>query len=141
MTTIKLYSTTGKEIDPHGVNHPAHYNTDPSGVECIEVVRHLSFNWGSAFKYAFRAGKKDLTGDMLESELKDLKKAVWYLTDEQQSNSFWTNRTAKYKDELLRIIASREGHLKSFFESVYHLNLITAKAFILAEIQRLEKSD
>ena len=23
------------------VNHPAHYNQHPSGVECIEVVEHI----------------------------------------------------------------------------------------------------
>jgi hypothetical protein len=36
-------------LDP--VNHPAHYISHPSGVECIEIARHFSFNCGSAIKY------------------------------------------------------------------------------------------
>lgn len=27
------------------VNHPAHYNAHPSGVECITITRHMSFNY------------------------------------------------------------------------------------------------
>lgn len=33
-----------------GVNHPKHYNSDPSGFECIEVVRHRNFNVGNCYK-------------------------------------------------------------------------------------------
>jgi len=25
------------------VNHPLHYTTDPSGVECIQITRHRNF--------------------------------------------------------------------------------------------------
>lgn len=57
------------------VNHPSHYNSHPSGVECIEITRHMNFNLGNATKYLWRAGLK---GDAIE----DLKKAVFYLNDE-----------------------------------------------------------
>lgn len=57
------------------VNHPAHYNSHPSGIECIDVVRHFCFNVGNAIKYLWRAGLK---GDAIE----DLKKARWYIDDE-----------------------------------------------------------
>jgi hypothetical protein len=59
------------------VNHPRHYNSHPSGLECIEVVRHHNFNVGNVIKYLWRAGLKDG-----EADLKDLKKALWYLQDE-----------------------------------------------------------
>lgn len=62
-----------KENDP--VNHPAHYTSHPSGIECIEVTRWMNFNLGNAIKYIWRAGNK---GNALE----DLKKARWYLDDE-----------------------------------------------------------
>ena len=62
-----------KENDP--VNHPAHYTSHPSGVECREVTRWMNFNLGNAIKYIWRAGNK---GNALE----DLKKARWYLEDE-----------------------------------------------------------
>ena len=66
-------STTGHEIDPNGVNHPKGYNMHPSGVECIEIIRHLTFDTGCVFKYLFRFEYKD--GD------KDVKKAKWYMED------------------------------------------------------------
>jgi hypothetical protein len=57
------------------VNHPAHYTSHPSGIECIQVTEHMSFNLGNAVKYIWRADLKD---DALE----DLKKARWYIERE-----------------------------------------------------------
>jgi hypothetical protein len=57
------------------VNHPAHYTTHPSGVECIDIVEHMNFCRGNAIKYIWRAGMK---GDPVE----DLQKARWYLDRE-----------------------------------------------------------
>ncbi|WJF91984.1 DUF3310 domain-containing protein [Paraburkholderia bonniea] len=57
------------------VSRVAHYNQHPSGVECIEIVRHMNFNRGNAIKYIWRAGLK---GDALT----DLQKACEYLKDE-----------------------------------------------------------
>lgn len=59
------------------VNHPDHYNAHPSGIECIEVVRHMNFNIGNVIKYLWRAGLKEE-----EATIEDLKKAAWYLQDE-----------------------------------------------------------
>ena len=33
------------------VNHPSHYTSDPSGIECIQITRHRNFNIGNAIKY------------------------------------------------------------------------------------------
>jgi len=57
------------------INHPAHYTSHPSGVECIQVTEHMNFCIGNAMKYLWRAGLK---GDALE----DLKKARWYVDRE-----------------------------------------------------------
>lgn len=57
------------------VNHPKHYTSHPSGVECIEITRHMTFNLGSAFKYIWRAGLK-------EDAIQDLEKAIFCLHDE-----------------------------------------------------------
>jgi len=57
------------------VDHPKHYNSHPSGVECIVVVEHFGFNVGNAVKYLWRCGLK---GD----EIEDLKKALWYVQRE-----------------------------------------------------------
>ena len=56
------------------VNHPKHYTSHPSGIECIQITRHMGFNLGNATKYIWRAD--------LKNGIEDLEKAVWYLTDE-----------------------------------------------------------
>jgi hypothetical protein len=57
------------------VNNPSHYTSHPSGIECIDVTRHMSFNLGNATKYIWRC---DLKKDAIE----DLQKAIFYLNDE-----------------------------------------------------------
>ena len=59
------------------VNHPKHYTSDPSGVECIQITRHRNFNIGNAIKYLWRAGLKESNSDV-----QDLEKAIWYINDE-----------------------------------------------------------
>jgi len=57
------------------VNKPPHYRASPSGVECIEIARHLPYNLGVALAYIWRAEHK---GTLVE----DLRKACWHLQDE-----------------------------------------------------------
>lgn len=65
------------------VNHPKHYTSDASGVECIQVARHRNFNVGNAIKYLWRAGlKQDADKESIQKEIEDLNKAVWYIIDE-----------------------------------------------------------
>jgi hypothetical protein len=59
------------------VNHPSHYVSHPSGIECIQITEHMGFNLGNAIKYVWRA---DLKGNSLE----DLRKAIWYIDREIQ---------------------------------------------------------
>lgn len=57
------------------VRHPRHYTSHPSGVECLDIVRHMGFNLGNAIKYIWRA---DLKG----AAIQDLEKARFYIDDE-----------------------------------------------------------
>lgn len=57
------------------VNHPKHYTSHPSGVECTQITTHMGFNLGNALKYIWRC---DLKSDSIE----DLKKAIWYIEAE-----------------------------------------------------------
>ena len=61
------------QADP--VNHPLHYVSHPSGVECIIITEWMSFNLGNAVKYIWRSNDKGAT-------LQDLEKARWYLERE-----------------------------------------------------------
>jgi hypothetical protein len=40
------------------VQRPRHYNNHPSGVECIEIMEHMTANLANAFKYGWRGGLK-----------------------------------------------------------------------------------
>jgi len=60
---------------PEDPINPSHYRRHPSGVECIEIARHMNFNAGNAIKYLWRYLDK---GDPVEN----LKKAQWYIEDE-----------------------------------------------------------
>lgn len=65
------------------VNHPKHYTSDPSGIECIDITRHRNFNVGNAIKYLWKAGlKEDKDRKLIYKQVEDLNKAVWYLVDE-----------------------------------------------------------
>lgn len=64
------------------VNHPSHYTSHPSGVECIDITRHYCFDIGNAIKYLWRAGlKKDPNRAEIDKEIEDLEKANWYIND------------------------------------------------------------
>ena len=58
------------------INHPVHYTSSPSGIECIQITEHMNFCLGNAIKYIWRAGIKD--ADVIQ----DLKKAIFYINRE-----------------------------------------------------------
>ena len=64
-----------QHITTAAVDHPTHYNTHSSGVECIVVAEGFGFNLGNVVKYVWRAEEKG-------APLEDLKKARWYLDRE-----------------------------------------------------------
>lgn len=65
------------------VNHPKHYTSHPSGIECIEITRHYCFDIGNAIKYLWRAGLKhdNPTMELKTKEIEDLRKAIFYIKD------------------------------------------------------------
>lgn len=67
----------------NNVNHPKHYTSDPSGVECIEITKHRDFCIGNAIKYIWRAGLKQEDGMTdKQKQIEDLEKAIWYINAE-----------------------------------------------------------
>ncbi len=62
-------------MDDDSINHPSHYTS--RGIECIQVTEMFNFCRGNAIKYIWRAGEKSK-----DTEIEDLKKAVWYLERE-----------------------------------------------------------
>lgn len=65
------------------IDNPEHYTSHPSGVECVTVAEHMTFNIGNVIKYCWRAGLKPADGLPLQAaQVHDLKKARWYLDRE-----------------------------------------------------------
>jgi hypothetical protein len=58
------------------VQRPKHYNDHPSGVECIEIIEHMTLNLGNAVKYLWRGGLK------VSDPTQDFEKALWYVRRE-----------------------------------------------------------
>ena len=77
-----LSDSNGPQVANDSVNHPSHYTSHPSGMECIEIARHYCFSIGNVIKYLWRAGlKKDAGLEDRQKEIEDLKKAIWYIND------------------------------------------------------------
>ena len=88
------------EIKVDNVNHPAHYNSHPSGIECIEIARHHNFNIGNSMKYLWRAGLKSEEGmEDTDKQIEDLNKAIWYIQDEIKRITELNNKKSNGKSE------------------------------------------
>lgn len=64
------------------VSHPPHYTSIPAqcsgcghGIECIDVVQHMTFTRGSAMERLWRAGASS-------DPIQDLEEALWYIERE-----------------------------------------------------------
>ena len=70
--SLKSINVSIDNIKNDSVEHPSHYTQHPSGVECINIIKHMNFCMGSAIKYIWRA-------DLKENAVQDLKKAIKFL--------------------------------------------------------------
>jgi len=64
------------------IDHPSHYTKHPSGIECIEIVKHMNFCCGNAIKYIWRA---DLKGNDIE-DLQKAKKNIDFEIQRRKEN-------------------------------------------------------
>ena len=76
MAVNNMTTGTGMgEIDDNDAINPNHYKSHPSGIQCIEISKHLSGCLAQAFQYVWRCGKKD-------DPIQELKKALWFIDAE-----------------------------------------------------------
>ena len=112
------------------VNHPPHYK-DASGIECIEVTKHMQFCGGNCFKYLYRAGKKGST-------VEDLKKAAWYA-----ERAWIMNEVVPYAaiEGIEKIAAYRTGNIQSAMHLISEYDWYRVEWFINEEVAMLGGSD
>lgn len=131
---IVVSSTTGKKIDPEGVNHPAHYNAHVSGVETIEVNRYLTSNLGAAWKYLTRR-------DLKEDKIRDLKKVLWYLKDEYEYLPPQAPLTDPARLKMLRVVSMEEDvEIKVVMAQIYRYVMSGQKEALSLGILELERT-
>ena len=97
------------------VNHPDHY-MNASGVECIDVVKHMMFSSGNAMKYIYRLGNKD-------EAKQEIKKAIFYLNVASQENEYndYRNITKEAMKVLFdKIIAVQPEKIGKAMLSIYY---------------------
>jgi len=100
------------------VNLPPHYRGHASGIECIDVTRHLTFDVGNAVKYVWRAEAKN--------GREDLEKARWYLRDAIEHKDI-VQHTLDRKFLLHTVVESEtDPNRASFFLSVFRGDLDSA---------------
>lgn len=82
--TEDFVKLTGRYAPTDLINHPPHYTSHPSGIECIQITEHMNFCLGNAVKYIWRAGLKRDAGfsHVKDDALEDLRKAAWYIERE-----------------------------------------------------------
>ena len=82
---------------PEDPINPKHYTSRQSGIECIEISKHLSGCLAQAFQYVWRCGQKD-------DPIQELKKAIWFIKAELsvQQNDRLIVRKAMLIDEKLK---------------------------------------
>lgn len=108
------------------VQKPRHYNSHPSGIQAIEVGRHLTGDWFNVFKYVFRAD--------LKNGRQDIDKALWYAKDGFEHGipiqlSSWSDQ----QDEDIQniIINETDEHRRSFFAAIGNND----RAWAMAEVE------
>lgn len=84
-------------VDHDPVNHPSHYTSHPSGIECLEITRATNIpNVSNAIKYVWRTDLKDDT-------LEDLHKAEFYLLDQIEHFGPKAELPWDVRDKLLKV--------------------------------------
>lgn len=98
------------------IDHPKHYNLHPSGIEAIQIIRTMSFDLGSAFKYVFRRDDKG-------NPVQDLKKAFWLVHDELVKRQQWKYTLAA---KLLRpfYLFTRQDVATQYWERTAHIRRV-----------------
>ena len=118
------------------VNHPKHYNNDPSGIECIEIIRNMSFDIGCAVKYLWRMGFKD--GNPI---VQDMNKALFYLEDELSYREKGHDRKIVESPyvSLNKVIETRDYPLTEIYNLLFEYSFCVSDTEFLVDAIKLLK--
>lgn len=119
-------------MSKENVNHPAHYNQHPAGIECIDIIRHYTCDIANALKYLWRAGLKPEMGmEDAEKEIEDLNKALWYIEDCRVEIPQLLLCHFKSRQRMEQIVIEVTGHRIDEIWGNYEANVATAIGHLL----------
>jgi len=76
--------------------NPSHYKSHPSGVECIDISKHLSGCLAQAFQYVWRCGQKD-------DPIQELDKAIWFIKAEMTVDEYAIVNYSAIEDNIVLV--------------------------------------
>lgn len=97
------------------VNHPDHY-MNASGVECIDIVKHMMFSTGNTMKYIYRLGNKD-------EAKQEIRKGIFYLKvalAENEVNTYPNSSPEAIKILFDKVIAVQPEKIGRAMLMIYH---------------------
>ena len=95
------------------INKAEHYNSHPSGLECIDVIREMSFDVANAVKYLWRTE--------LKNGRQDLEKSEYYLRDAVKWNQpvYIGNTPMSWNAKMATVIRHETDPLRQrFFKAI-----------------------
>lgn len=116
------------------VSKAKHYNTHPSGIEAIHLVRCLNFNMGNALKYVMRRHGKEYE--------RSLRSAQYYLRDQQESGNQMVVNLQIFKLLSMYMAADPVQEAQNFYRAFdQYLNQPIIERYDIAQLQLLRLLD
>lgn len=121
------------------VNHPKHYTSHPSGVECIDITKHYCFEVGNSIKYLWRCGLKQEEGmTSSEKEIEDLEKAKWYIDSRIKTLKGIPDLNNIHKKNIKKLIDILDNILTYHNNNIILKNPISISTDFIIKIQKDE---
>lgn len=105
--------------------NPSHYKSHPSGIECIEISKHLSGCLAQAFQYAWRCGQKD-------DPVQELNKALWFIDAELGIDNYFVIENNSLIDLIDKVLEFETGfkHFALFFIAYANTDMLKRQIFL-----------
>lgn len=116
------------------VSRAQHYNTHPSGIEAIHLVRCLNFDMGNALKYVMRRHGKEYE--------RSLKSAQYYLRDQHEHGNPMIVNLQIFKLLPMYMAADPVQEAQNFYRAFdQYLNQPIIERYDIAQLQLLRLLD
>lgn len=125
------------------VEHPSYYNAHPSGVECIDIVRHYNFNVGNVIKYLWRHGLKREEG--MNNKAKHWRTCVRHVSILMMRLRDWSAKLLRKTENsvvnIFRVMSSRLLTLLPLLVSFLSFSILRARLKARKEVANVSTEE